>query len=43
LNRWKQLNKDYTEEEFNKYANKKKALFKWYKGLNRFILELDKI
>lgn len=43
LNRWKQINKDYAKEDFIKYANKKSAMFKWYKGLNRFILELDKI
>lgn len=43
LNRWKQINKDYTEEEFIKYANRKSAIFKWYKGLNNFLIEVDKI
>ncbi len=42
LSRWKETTKDYTEEEFNKYANRKSAMFKWYESLNKFILELDK-
>lgn len=44
LNRYKNIMKDnYSEEEIQKYAEKKKEMFKWYKSLNKFILELDKI
>ena len=42
LNRWKNINNDYTEEEFNKYAERKKGLFKWYRGINRFLENIDK-
>ena len=44
LNRYKNIMKDnYTEEEFNKYANKKKGMFDWYKGLNKFLEEIEKM
>lgn len=43
LNRWKSIMKDnYTEDEYQKYADRKKGMFSWYKGLNRFIEEIDK-
>jgi hypothetical protein len=42
LNRWKNINNDYTEEEFNKYAERKKGMFKWYRGINRFIENIEK-
>ena len=31
------------EIEFQKYANKKKGMFEWYKSLNKFLEEVDKI
>lgn len=43
LNRWKSITKNYTEEEFKKYAERKKGMFSWYKGLNRFLEEIDKM
>ena len=33
----------YTNEEYQKYVNKKRGMFNWYKSLNRFIIELDRI
>ena len=44
LNRYKNIMKDnYNEEEFQKYANKKKGMFSWYKSLNVFLEEVDKL
>ena len=44
LNRYKNIMKDnFNEEDFQKYANKKKGMFSWYKGLNRFLEEVDKM
>lgn len=43
LNRWKNITKDFTDEEFKKYAERKKGMFSWYKGLNRFLEEIDKM
>lgn len=37
LNRWKNANQNYTEEEFQKYADKKLGMFKWYHSLNTFL------
>ncbi len=42
LDRWKSKN-TYNEEEFNKFAERKKGMLEWYKGLNRFIEEVDKL
>ncbi|MBE6161045.1 MAG: hypothetical protein E7158_02325 [Firmicutes bacterium] len=42
LNRWKLKNK-YNEEEFQKYATRKKGIFEWYHSLNKFIEEISKI
>lgn len=42
LDRWKNKNV-YNEEEFNKFAEKKKGMFEWYKGLNKFLEEVDKL
>ena len=42
INRWKETNKNYTEEELEKYKNKKIGMFEWYKSLNDFIINLNK-
>lgn len=31
------------EEEFQKFATKKNGMFKWYKSLNKFLKEVDKL
>ena len=43
LNRWKYNKKIYTKEEYQKYATKKAGMFKWYKGLNNFLEEVNKL
>lgn len=42
LNRWNSKN-EFNEEEFNKFADKKKGMFKWYRGLNDFIEKIDEL
>ena len=41
LNRWKNVNQDYTKEEFQKYADKKSGMFKWYHNLNTFLKNIQ--
>ena len=43
LSRWKSINKEYTEEEYNKYAERKKGMFKWYKSINKFLENIEKL
>lgn len=44
LKRYKNIMKNnYKEEEFQKYANKKKGIFEWYTSLNDFIIKIDKL
>ena len=44
LNRYKNIIKDnYNEEDSQKYANRKKGMFSWYKGLNKFLEKIEKI
>lgn len=43
LSRWKSIMKEYTEEEYTKYAERKKGMFKWYKGINKFLEKVDKL
>ena len=43
VNRWKEINKHYTDEELEKYKNKKFGMFEWYKSLNYFIENVDKL
>lgn len=43
IDRFKQSKENYTEEELNKYKEKKKSIYKWYKGTNEFIEKIDKI
>ena len=40
LNRWKS-NNEFNSEEYQKFANKKKGMFSWYKGINKFLEEID--
>lgn len=42
LNRWK-TNNIFNEEEYQKFAKKKKGIFEWYKSLNEFLKEVDKL
>ena len=34
---------DYTEEELQNYCERKKGIYKWYKGTNEFIKKIDEI
>lgn len=43
LSRWKNMNKEYTKEEYFKYAERKKGIFKWYKGINKFLENVEKL
>lgn len=43
LKRWKNTKKNYTDEEYNKYAERKKGMFKWYKSLNNFLENINKL
>ena len=43
ISRFKDNNSNYTNEELEKYMEKKKAIFKWYKFSNEFIEKIDKI
>lgn len=43
INRWLSSREEYTQEEKEKYAEKKKKMFKWYKSLNKFLKEIDKL
>lgn len=44
LNRWKTIMKNnYNEEEYVKYADRKKGMFSWYKGINQFLNNVDRL
>lgn len=43
INRYKSIIKDYTDEDLNKYKERKKGIYDWYKKLNEFILKVDKL
>ena len=43
VNRWKEANKNYSKEELNKYQNKKLGMFEWYKILNTFLENINKM
>ena len=43
ISRWKSIMKDYTIEELEKYKKKKIGMYKWYKSLNIFIENVNKI
>ena len=41
INRWKTLTKNYTNEELEKYSNKKLGMYTWYKSLNKFLQNIE--
>ena len=43
INRFKENNPNYTNEELEKYKERKKAIFKWYKYSNEFIEKINKL
>lgn len=43
IERFKDQNPNYTEEELKVYAERKKKIFVWYKQSNDFILKVDKL
>lgn len=43
IDRWKRQNPNYTKEELEKYTNKKLGMYIWYKKLNKFLVNIDKI
>ena len=43
IERFKLNKKNYTEEELNKYKERKKAIYKWYKYSNDFLEKIDGI
>ncbi len=43
IERFIKNNKNYIEDELDKFKIKKKAIFSWYKSSNKFLEEIDKI
>ena len=43
INNHKQNGWDYTDEELNKYKERKKEIYSWYKETNNFIRKIDKL
>ena len=43
LYRWKNRNENYKLEDYMKYKERKKGMFKWYKSLNKFIEKVQNI
>lgn len=43
LERYKNKYPDYVESDFIKYSERKKAIYKWYLGLNDFLKRVDDI
>lgn len=43
INSHKQKGLDYTEEELNKYKERKKGIYLWYKETNNFINKIDEL
>ena len=41
LKRWKSINKNYSEAEFQKYAERKLGMFKWYHSINKFLKNIQ--
>lgn len=43
IDRYKKMKPNATEEEINRYSEKKKKIFEWYKYSNEFIKKIDKL
>lgn len=43
INRWNMNHPLATKEEQEAYAEKKKKMYNWYKSLNNFLIEVDKL
>ena len=43
VNRWKEISKNYNEEELIRYQNRKLGMFEWYKSLNTFLENVDNL
>ena len=43
IKRYKSNKDNYTEEDLNKYKERKKAIYKWYKYSNKFIEKVDEM
>lgn len=43
IERWKENNKNYNDVELEKYSSKKSNMFDWYKSLNEFLANVEKI
>lgn len=43
LERYKKNNVNYDEEDFNKYSERKKYIYKWYLELNEFLRKVENI
>lgn len=43
ISRWKSRNENYTEDELNKFMERKKGMYSWYLSLNKFIEKVDNI
>ena len=41
INRWKESNEKYTNEELEKYSDKKLGMYSWYKSLNKFLENIN--
>ncbi|MGN1267944.1 MAG: hypothetical protein ACI4U0_00345 [Candidatus Aphodocola sp.] len=41
LNRYKSINKDYDEKDYQSFAERKKGMFSWYKAINKFLDKID--
>ncbi len=38
-----EISKNYNEEELTRYQNRKFGIFEWYKSLNKFLENVDKL
>ena len=43
IKRYKTINKNYSQEDLEKYKEKKKAIYSWYKYSNNFLEKVSKI
>ena len=43
VNRWKEISKNYNEEELTRYQNRKLGMYEWYKSLNKFLENVDNL